>query len=169
MKKRLWMAVLLLMVVILLMGGCTKEAAESHPSPASPAPASEVLPAEHPEGMKSLRWLTDAEKEKVIEIALNTPEAAGARETYSLYETSLRWVAIVWHNHGAELWGLDYECIKDEGVPANVPESAEFYSQVVFDFGEPPQLELRVAINPDTGKVAYVEGDPLKIIPRCAR
>jgi hypothetical protein len=160
-RKRLWLAASLLVVIALLAGGCAE------PVP-NPQPAPEVLPAEHPNGMKSLRWLTDAEKERVIEIAFNTPEAARARETYGLYETSLRWVAIVWHNYGAELWGLDYECI-DEGVPANVPESAEFYSQVVFDFGKPPQLELGVAIDPDTGKVAYVEGYPLKILPGCAK
>ncbi len=135
-------------------------------------PPEERAEEPHPEELEgsrwfpdSLRWLTDAEKDKLIEIALNTPEAARARETYSLYETSLRWVAINWRNHhAAELWGLDYECV-DEGVPANVPESAEFYSQVVIDFGEPPRLELRVAINPDTGKVAHVEAHGLKILP----
>ena len=45
--------------------------------------------AEHPKGMKSLRWLTDEEKAKVIDIALNTTEAKKAHEKYGAYETNL--------------------------------------------------------------------------------
>ena len=140
MKKKLWIVVSLLVIVVLLATGC----------------------AGHPKGMKSLRWLTDAEKERVIEIALTTPEALQAKDAYGPYSTSLGWVAIDWRDHVGDLFGLDYECV-DEGVPAYVPESAEFYSWVEIDFGEPPQLELRVAINPDTGKVAHVWSIGLKI------
>jgi hypothetical protein len=119
----------------------------------------------HPKGIDSLRWLTDAEKERVIEIALDTPEAAGAREAYGYYEASLRWVAINWcFHHATDLYGLDYECV-EEGIPENIPESAELYSRVDIEFGEPPRELIRVAVNPDTGKVAYVESYGLKKVP----
>jgi hypothetical protein len=118
--------------------------------------------------METLRWLTDAEKDRVIEIALNTPEALGLLETETYYEASVRWVAINWLNdHVAELWGFDYEDV-DEGVPENVPESAELYSQVeIYIAGATyyPKHLIRVAINPDTGEVAHVERHPLKKIP----
>ena len=143
MEKKSWLAASLLITVAILVSGCSG----------------------HPKGMKSLRWLTDAEKDRVIEIALNTPQALGLLETESYYETSVRWAAINWRNdHAAELWGLDYEDV-DGGVPGRVPESAEFYSQVVIYFGEPARYLLRVAINPDTGKVAHIEVHGLKLLP----
>ena len=142
-RKTLWLLASILVIAVLLATGC----------------------AGHPKGMKSLRWLTDAEKERVIEIALNTPEAASAREGYGHYEASVKWVAINWRNHhAAEICVLDYECV-DEGVPADVPESAEFYSGVEINFGEPPRCLVSVAVNPDTGKVAFVWSIGLKIWP----
>ncbi|MFC1987415.1 hypothetical protein ACFLVH_02595 [Chloroflexota bacterium] len=140
--KRLWLVASLILAVLLL-ASC----------------------AGHPRGMKSLRWLTDAEKERVIEIALNTPEALQAREAYGPYTTSLGWVAVNWRN-GSDHFGLDYEYEQlDQWIAEHVPESAEYYSQVIIDFGEPPQSELRVAVNPDTGKVAYVGQYGLKKPP----
>ncbi len=146
MRNRLWLATSLLVIMALLVAGC----------------------ARHPAGMKNLRWLTEAEKDRVIEIALNTPDALQAREAYGPYKTSLGWVAINWRDNGngSDHFGLDYDYEQsEEWISEHVPKSAEFYSQVAIDFGEPPQLELRVAINPDTGKVAHVEAHGLKILP----
>ncbi|GAI54122.1 unnamed protein product [marine sediment metagenome] len=95
----------------------------------------------------------------MIEIALNTPEALSLLEKESQYETSVNWVAINWLKNGMAICGFDYECV-DKGIPATVPESAEFYSQVEIYIGEPayyPKYLLRVAINPDTGEVAHVQ------------
>ncbi len=116
--------------------------------------------------MKSLRWLTDAEKDRVIEIALNTPEALQAREAYGPYKTSLGWVAIDWRDHVGDHFGLDYDYEQaEEWISEHVPESAEFYSRVVINFGEPPQWQVMAAINPDTGKVALVEDYPFRTGP----
>lgn len=160
MRKRLWLAVSLLVVMALLVGGC----------------------AGQPEGMKSLRWLTEAEKAKVIEIALNTPQALKQLEKYSQYKTDLSWIAIVWDNSEySEYWGLDYEWVEEEILPplpkdmplvvvmSTVPESAEFYSRVVINLGEPPQWQVMAAINPDTGKVALVEENPFRRGPTPAK
>jgi len=128
--------------------------------------------------MKSLRWLTDAEKDRVIEIALNTPEALKQLEKESHYETSLSWIAIVWDNSEySEYRGLDYEWVEEKILPpppkdmppgvvmSTVPESAEFYSRVVINFGEPPRWQVMVAVNPDTEKVALVEENPFRTGP----
>jgi hypothetical protein len=156
MRRTVWLVTSLLVVMTLLVGGC----------------------AGHPQGMKSLRWLTDAEKTKVIEIALNTPEAKKAREEYGVYGASLSWLAVRWSGADyEEYWGLDYEWVDEEVLPpppedmppdmvfTPIPESAEFYSRVTLRFGEPPQWQVSVAINPDTGKVALVEENPFRTGP----
>ena len=92
-------------------------------------------------------------------------EALSLLEKESQYETSVKWMAISWLDH--EFYVLDYESV-DKGVPATVPELAEFYSQVEIYIGEPayyPKYLLSVAINPDTGKVAHVEQYGLKKLP----
>ncbi len=48
---------------------------------------------------------------------------------------------------------------------SQVPETAEFYARVDIYFGEPERVLLRVAINPDTGKVAHIEDHALKTLP----
>jgi len=122
-----------------------------------------VVYIHHPKGMESLRWLTDEEKDKVIEIALNTPEAIEIGKEYGINRTSISWVAIVWRYNASELRGLDYEMV--DKIPGNVPETAEFYSRVEIYFGEPERVLMRVAVNPDTGEVAHVETHPLKTLP----
>jgi hypothetical protein len=133
MKKGLLLVFGLLVASVLLTGGCFG----------------------HPKGMESLRWLAEAEKEKVIEIALNTSAAEEASETYGVYTTELRWVGIFWFKGKAVLWEMDYDSV-EYWLPGDASESFQFYSQVVIDFGEPPQEELRVAVNPDTGKIANI-------------
>jgi len=125
---------------------------------AGPTPATET----HPKGMENLRWLTNDEKDKVIEIALNTPEAIETSKKYPVSKTSIGWVAIEWQN-GVGMHGFDYEMVSE--VPDNVPETAEFYSRVEIYFGEPERVLMRVAINPDTCKVARIMTHPLKRLP----
>ncbi|MFQ6122812.1 MAG: hypothetical protein ACE5LA_07145 [Dehalococcoidales bacterium] len=171
MRKRLWVAVSLMVIMALLVGGCAAPSAEPVPNP-QPASASEVLPAEHPKGMKSLRWLTEAEKTKVIEIALNTPEAKKALEKYGTYETYLSWIALSWDDSTVtNRWGLKYEWVDEKILPPppknappdihinleTVPETAEFYSRVTVNFAKPPEWQVTMAVNPDTGEVAFVE------------
>jgi len=123
--------------------------------------------------MKSLRWLTEAEKAKVIDIALNTPEAKKAQEKYGVYETRLSWLAANWNDGKiSEYWGLKYEWVDEKILPPppknappgisfnTVPEKAEFYARVTINFAKPPKWQVSVAVNPDTGKVALVEEYP---------
>ena len=101
MKKLRWF--LVLPVMALLMAGCAKTV-----SPTTPPLVSGMPTSGYHKGMESLRWLTEIEKAKVIDIALNTPEALKNKETYGTYKTMLGWVGIVWlGNHASELGGLD--------------------------------------------------------------
>jgi hypothetical protein len=133
MKKRLLLAVGLLTTLALLFVGCSM----------------------HAKGLSDLRLLTDAEKENVIEIALNTSAAVAASQTYDVYTTELRWVGIYWFKGRAVLWEMPYSTA-ESGLPEDASEEFQYYSQVVIDFGDPPQEEIRVAVNPDTGKVANI-------------
>jgi hypothetical protein len=143
MRRTLWLVVILLLVVVLPMAGC----------------------AGHPKGMKSLRWLTDAEKEKVIEIAMNTREALKQLEKDSHYDAKMSWIAIVWNDSEVSEWrGIAYDWEKDPNLSL-VSETAEFYSQVVINFGEPPQWQVYVAVNPDTGKAVFVHENPFRTGP----
>lgn len=160
MRKGLWLAASLLVVMVLLVGGC----AESTPSP-QPAPVSEGPSAGHPQGMKSPRLLTDEEKEKVIEIALKNPEALKQFEKDSHYNTKLNWIAIVWENSElSEWWKIEYDWKTDPNL-GRVSGAAEFYSEVVINFGEPPQWQIYVAVNPDTGKAVVVQENPFRTGP----
>jgi len=164
MRKRLWVAVSLMVIMAVSVGGCAAPSAQPVPSP-EPVPVPEIPFAEYPEGMKSLRWLTDAEKDRVIEIALNTPEAKEAREKYGVYRTGFSWVAIKSNESGGlNLWGLDYEMV--DKIPENIPRDAKFYSQVEIYFGEPEQLLMRIAVDLDTEKAVRVDRHGLKILPK---
>ena len=141
--KRLWQtACLLILVAVFLASGC----------------------AGHPRGMERPRWLTDKEKEKAIEIALSTPEVVATGENYDVYTTDFSWVAIVWRaRHAAEIYGFDYGMV--DSIPDSIPQSAELYLRVEIYLGEPEQVLVGVAVNPDTGEVAHVATHGLKTPP----
>ena len=109
--------------------------------------------------------LTEEEKARLIEIALNTPEAKEASEKYGVYRTGFRWLAIKNNESGgSDLWGFDYEMV--DNIPENIPRDAEFYSQVEIYFGEPEQLLMRIAVDLDTEKAVRVDRYSLKILPK---
>jgi hypothetical protein len=146
-KSRLWLLISLFAVVAILVGGCT-------------------IPIDgHPKGMKSPRLLTDDEKAKVIEIALKTPEAVEQLKKDSHYSTKLNWIAIVWENsHFSEWRAIAYDWEKDPNLSL-VSGAAEFYSEVIINFGEPPQWQVYVAVNPDTEKAVFVQENPFRTGP----
>ncbi len=161
MKSCLWWVISLLFVLAIVTVGC------SEPAPApQPAPVSGILPAEHPTDFpENLRWLTEDEKAGLIDIALNSPEAKEARESYGVYRTSLMWVAMMKNESGGmSIWSFDYEMV--DNIPDNVPKDAALYSEVEIYFGEPEQLLMRIAVELENEKVVHVESHGLKILPR---
>lgn len=165
-----WLISLLFVVTMLTVGCGAPDAAPATP-PASapappPAPEPGVTPVERPADLtRNLRWLTEKEKARVIDIAMNTPEAKEAKERYGVYRTGLKWVAIKKNESGGKsLWGLDYEMV--DNIPENVPIDAKFYSQAEIYFGEPEQRLMRIAVDLDTGEIVDIQRHGLKILPR---
>ena len=114
---------------------------------------------------RNLRWLTEEEKARVIEIAMNTPEAKEAIERYGVYRTGLGWVAIKQNKSGGKsISTFDYWMV--ENVPEYIAEDAKFYSQAEIYFGEPEQLLMRIAVDLDTEKAVNIETHGLKILPK---
>jgi len=140
-REKTWLVVSLLVIVALLVGGC----------------------AGHPEGLKNPRELTNSEKDKIVEIALNTPEALRQLETENKYKiTDVDWLAIVWDNsQWSSYLHIDSEWETDPNLKL-VPESAAFYPVVSIRFGEPEQWLVAVAVDLDTEKVALVQEYPAR-------
>jgi hypothetical protein len=114
----------------------------------------------HPEGMKEYRRLTEEEKDRMVEIALDTPEAKTALDTFNTYSVTFGWGYVQWLKHKGEDRVTPPNVIIDEGQEENpVPESereGELFSEVMLYFGDPSKEMVSVAINPDTEEVARV-------------
>jgi len=134
--KRLWLATSLLVIGVLLGGGCTGHS-------------------------KVIEPLTDNEKDRLIEIALNTPKASAWLEKESIYKVDVRWIAITWGNSRAVGWSvLDYEEVADGKPPPYISESAIIYPSFLVRFGEPEHTLVVVAIDRDTEEVVLVQECP---------
>ena len=175
MRKRLCLAASLLVAMSLLVGGCAQPA----PSP-QPAPVTGVLPAEHQTDFpENLRWLTEEEKTRLIEIALNTPKAQECLEKESEYTTRLSWAALFPSSSGEGYSGyqiFEYEIV-EKGIPrgtvdvtppgsterivsVGVSEEAEIYPCVHLHFAEPSALTVMATIDLDAEKTVYVDYYP---------
>ncbi|MFC1986195.1 hypothetical protein ACFLWC_04290 [Chloroflexota bacterium] len=110
---------------------------------------------------KGIKPLTDKEKDRFTEIALNTPEALRYLENESKYEIEVRWVALGWKDSRAVEWKrLDYEEIADGNLPADrlyFSESMTIHPNVYIRVGEPVRLFISVAIDRNAGKAIAVE------------
>ncbi len=138
MRQWLRFIVILLVLIALLAGGCAQKSDMDEES--------------------NLRWLTDEEKSKVIEIALSTPEATSSLEQQEVYTTEVDWIAIEWDGSRATGWRvLDYDVVS-EGVPEFVPESAIIYTRVFLRFGDPVQQQVMVAVDLEAEEAVLVEG-----------
>ena len=113
----------------------------------------------------TLRNLTEEEKSRAIQIALNTSEAQAQLEQGITYKSDLNWVAIVWQfSRASEIHVFDYD-EWETGIPSNIPRSAVIYSWVGLTFGEPERLLVGVAVDLATGKAVFVQSFPLKSFP----
>ncbi len=148
----------------------------------TPGPASGVFPAEHPRDFpENLRWLTDEEKVKLVEIALNTPKAQEWLQKESQYKTGISWLALNPNPEGEGYSGyrrFDYDIvatgiprgkvdITPEGsseriVSEGVPEDAEIHPSVTIWFGEPTEWVVSVAVDIDSEKVVLEESYPAR-------
>jgi len=107
---------------------------------------------------KRIKLLTDNEKDRLIEIALDTPEVSKWLKNGSIYKAEVGWIAIVWKNSEAGEWHvLDYEEVANGSPPQYIPESATIYPSVLIRVGEPEQVHVHVAFDQETEQVVLVE------------
>jgi hypothetical protein len=181
MKKGLWLSSSLLTMLLIIASGCAKET----PEPPSPAPAPGILPAEHQRDFpENLRWLTDKEKDRLIEIALNIPKAREWLEKEPEYTASIGWIALTPSSEGEGYSGyryFEYEIVSKgiprgivditpEGSPervvsVGVPEEAEIYPCVHIHFGKPVVWIVMAAIDLEAERVKYTEEYPARTWP----
>ncbi|MFC1928032.1 hypothetical protein ACFLXK_00330 [Chloroflexota bacterium] len=135
MRNRLWLAASLLVIMALLVSGCG-----------------------NPKGIKPL---TDKEKDRLIEIALDTPEALRYLKNESKYEIEVRWVALGWNDSKASSWHpMDYEEIADGNLPSDrryLSERVTIHPEVYIRVGEPVRMFISVAFDRDAEEVVHVE------------
>ncbi len=110
---------------------------------------------------KGIKPLTGEEKDRFIEIALNTPEALRYLEDESKYEIEVRWVALGWEDSKAVEWHpLDYEEIADGELPSDrlyIAPSVTIHPEVYIRVGEPVRMFISVAFDRETQEVVNVE------------
>ena len=104
---------------------------------------------------ENLRWLTDSEKDRLTEIALNTPKALEYLKEYNQYTIKLGWIAIFEGGHTI----VDYEAV-EMGVPLwvpNVPQMAVIYPMVHIHFEGPLIRVVMVAVDLNTEMAVFTE------------
>ncbi|MFC1948004.1 hypothetical protein ACFLXY_08815 [Chloroflexota bacterium] len=121
----------------------------------------------YPKGMKEFRKLTEEEKERLVEIAFDTPEAKQSFEKYSEYSVELFWGYMTWRLKDGEYQAGGSQLVYDEGFDENPfseneRDDGELYYFVLLFFGESPKESITVAINPDNEKIANVQYNVLK-------
>jgi len=146
-KTKLWAIATLLVILLVLVSGC----------------------AEHPKGWQSPRELTDSEKDRIVKIALNTPEVLKQLETNKQYKMrDVDWIAIVWDN---SQWSAYWRILPEWETDPNyslVLESALFYPAVTISFGDPEDWQITVAVDLDTEKSVFVQEYPAQKGPQAA-
>jgi hypothetical protein len=122
-----------------------------------------------PRGMNEFRRLTEEEKDKLVELALDTEDAKRALEKHYTYEVLFGLAEIIWQKPEGEYIPseihITHEDDLDENQIHNLGKEGELYADVTFYFGEPSRVRLDIIINPDTWEIIHIEWMGLKPIP----
>jgi hypothetical protein len=146
----------------------------SAPAPFAPTGPLRTPPMINPEGV---RPLTDAEKDRLINIAMDTPQA---QQRGAASSTTIAWGAIVWKNQAMTEWGqyrtFPYSIVQT-GVPqpgftltqpgvtpalvsGEVPQDADFYPEVRLFYQQyTPHWTVIVDINLNTWQPVLVQSN----------
>src|SRR3990170_8466 len=117
--------------------------------------------AKPPPGSQSPTELSDREKARVVEIALNTPEVQEQLKKEPKYKIDLQWVAIVWRgSEASELRYFEFDNVQNNPNYHLVSSSAVWYPGAVIHFGEPSKWVVQVAVSLEAGKAVNVLSSP---------
>jgi len=159
MRKGLWFVVCLLVIITLLTCSCGRQPSEYPTQQPTELPTEQLTTEpsqksnEPPEGMESPRELTESEKAKVIEIALNDPKVSEWLEKESKYKIRISsWHAIVWvweiSGDGYSEWRtFPYYDVETNPDYELVPESARWYPGLTITVGEWIIMGLQLVVD----------------------
>ncbi len=147
------------------MVGCTQFAhntAQTIPPPATTIPQPRTdwekgsMPPAGIGGWLQPRPLTDEEKAKVADIAVNSPEASTWLQGRTDFRAStVGWIVIVWIDGKAGYeWNLD----NDETNLKYVSPYAYWYPRVTLAAGQGTIYLMSFAVDLDAGKIAFIDG-----------
>ncbi len=112
-------------------------------------------------GLKSPTELSKSDIQKVVEIALLTPEVQEELKKEPVYKADLQWVAIVWRgSEASELRYFEFNNVQNNPNYQLVSELAQWYPGVVIHFGEPSKWVIQVAVSLEAGKAVNVLSSP---------
>jgi len=113
-----------------------------------------------PEGLGTPRELTDSEKAKVAEIALNSPEASGWLQGRTDYRVgAVDWYAIAFKDGKAEAWSIVSPGSTEVGLPPPyLSQPISYYPGVTIAVGEGAITQMQIAVDLGTGKTVMVSG-----------
>ena len=137
--KKLWLLISLIVVAALLVGGCIAK----------------------PKGVEPL---TDEERDRLVEIALDVPEVSEQMEKATAYKLEVKWVALVYKGSEVVDWGVLTDEEAETGVPQGFLSSFTIYPGVLVRFLSPERLQFIVVVNLDEEEVTHVEKVPINPI-----
>jgi hypothetical protein len=122
------------------------------------------------EGLDKPQELTDSQKERIVELILNTPEAREQPPTQSVYRTWFMWTAIVWDDsYYSYKSSFDLEEVESDPGYQTVPDSARWYPGATLYYGDPqaPTAEwlIQAHVDLDAEKVVYISSMPYHAAP----
>lgn len=165
---------LVALAVALLISGC-RWAVGGEPTPTpSPAPTPSPTPVGAPPskiwekgspppagigGWQQPRPLTDAEKARVVEIAVNSPEASAWLKGRTDHRVApVDWYAIIWRDGKVAAWYVSEYKVVSEGIPSSISPYAYWYPGVTIALGQGTIYQMQIAVDLDAGKTAMVDG-----------
>ncbi|MFH0769246.1 MAG: hypothetical protein V1932_06745 [Chloroflexota bacterium] len=151
-------SIALIVAIVALVAGCSHD------------PRSIRIDNVGARGFDSPQELTDSQKQKVVDIILNSPEAKEKPPTESIYNTSLFWTAFIWDDTGYSYQSsVRFESWEDDPTYKDIPESVRWYPGATLYYGDPqaPTAEWLIQANVDLNaeKVVYINSMPYHATP----
>ena len=111
-------------------------------------------------GFDSPQELTDSQKQRIVEIILDSPEAKEQPPTESIYYISMFWTAFIWDDSGySYMSSVNFENWEDDPTYKDIPESARWYPGANLYYGDPqaPAAGIPRAGDVSRGVEAYAD------------
>jgi len=116
-------------------------------------------------GFEGPQQLTYTQKQRVVEIILDTNEAKQHPPTETIYDTRLRWTAFIWDDSGySYMSSVPIENWEADPSYKSIPESARWYPGAAIRFGDPPDKStywsIQANVDLEANKVVYISSMP---------